>query len=85
MGHEYDVSEWKLFIDSSSRSLKVVLPNNGNKLSSIPVGLSVEMKETYNSMETLLKALKYKEQRWLVCGDIKVVALVLGMLSLLVG
>ncbi|KAK3882460.1 hypothetical protein Pcinc_013167 [Petrolisthes cinctipes] len=76
---EYDSTEWRLFIDTSSRSLKAVLLNNGNKFASIPVARSVLMKETHNSMERLLSALKYKEHKWLICGDLKVVGLVLGL------
>ncbi|KAK3880370.1 hypothetical protein Pcinc_015136 [Petrolisthes cinctipes] len=30
-------------------------------------------------MERLLSALKYKEHKWLICGDLKVVGLVLGL------
>ena len=30
MGSEYDATEWRLFIDPSSRSLKVVLLHSGN-------------------------------------------------------
>lgn len=79
MGLKYDAMEWRLFIDSSNRSLKAVLLNNGNKFSSIPVGHSVEMKETHNSMDRLLSALNYQEHKWLICGDLKVVGLILGL------
>ena len=43
---EFDATEWKLFIDSISRSLKAVLLYNGNSFSSIPIKHSVQMKET---------------------------------------
>ena len=71
--------EWRLFVDSSNRSPKAVLLNNGNKFSSIPVGHSVEMKESHKSMELLLSALNYQEHKWIVCGDLKVVGLVLEL------
>ena len=71
--------EWRLFIDSSSRSLKAVLLHNGNKVASVPVGHSMEMSESYNNMELLLRKLKYKEHSWMVCGDLKVIAIVLGL------
>ena len=79
MGHDY--TEWRLFIDSSSRSLKAVLLHNGNKCSSIPIGHSVQMKETHDSMDQLLSALNYHDHGWLICGDLKVVGLVLGLQS----
>ena len=79
MGHDYINTEWRLFIDSSSRSLKAVLFHNGNKYSSIPIGHSVQMKETHDSMDQLLSALNYHDHGWLICGDLQVVGLVLGL------
>lgn len=34
---EYDATEWRLFIDSSKRSLKAVLLHNGNQYASLPI------------------------------------------------
>ncbi|XP_076029890.1 uncharacterized protein LOC143018386 [Oratosquilla oratoria] len=79
LGLKCDTMEWSLFIDSSNRSFKEVFLNNGNKFSSIPVGHSDEMKETHNSMDRLLSALNFKEHKWLICGDLKVVGLTLGL------
>uniref|UniRef100_UPI00358FD4EB uncharacterized protein n=1 Tax=Myxine glutinosa TaxID=7769 RepID=UPI00358FD4EB len=79
MGLAYDPTEWRLFVDSSSRSLKAVLLFNGNKIASVPVGHSVQMTENYSNMEHLLTALKYKDHNWMICGDLKVVSMVLGL------
>lgn len=79
MGLAYNPTEWRLFIDSSSRSLKAVLLHNGNKVASVPVGHSVHMSESYSNMELLLRNLKYKDHNWMICGDLKVIALVLGL------
>jgi len=38
LGIKYDPQEWRLFIDSSKRSLKAVLLHNGNQHPFIPVG-----------------------------------------------
>lgn len=38
MGLAYNPTEWRLFVDSSSRSLKAVLLHNGNKVASVPIG-----------------------------------------------
>ena len=65
MGPDYINTEWRLFIDSSSRSLKAVLLHNGNKYSSIPIGHSVQMRETHDSMDQLLSALNYHDHGWL--------------------
>ena len=67
-------SEWRLFIDSSSRSLKAVLLHNTNKCPSIPLAHSVHMKEEYQNIKILLSALKYDQYSWEVIGDFKMVA-----------
>ncbi|XP_042228805.1 uncharacterized protein LOC121870899 [Homarus americanus] len=79
MGISYNISEWRLFIDSSKRSLKAKLLFNRNQVASVPVGHSVQMDENYNNMEYLLTALKYKDHNWKICGDLKVVSMVLGL------
>ena len=79
LGLRYDGMEWRLFIDSSKWSLKAVLLNKGNKFSSVPVGHPVEMKESHKSMELILSALNYQEHKWLICGDLKVVGIILGV------
>ena len=81
LGLKCDAMEWRLFIDSSNRTLMAVLLNNGNKFSSIPVRHSVVMKESHKSMELLLSALNYQEHEWLICGDLKAVGIILGLQS----
>jgi len=77
--HEYNLDKWCLFIDSPKVSLKVVLLQNGNKFPSIPLAHAAKMKESYESMKLLLGKFKYDEFKWKLRGDLKVVALVLGM------
>ena len=48
-------SEWRLFIDSSSWSLKVVLLHNRNNCPSLPMAHSVHLKEDYTSVKMLLE------------------------------
>src|SRR4051794_23880544 len=79
LGIEHDASNWRLFIDSSKLSLKAVLLHNGNSLPSIPLGHAVHIKETYHNMQVLLAAIKYKDYQWQICGDLKVIAILLGM------
>lgn len=67
------------FIDSSNRSLRAGPLNYGSKFSSIPVGHSVEVKESHKSIERLLSVLNYQEHKWLICGDLKVVRLILEL------
>ena len=79
LGVDHNVDEWRLFIDSSKISLKAVLLHNGNKYASIPVGYSAHMKETYENMSLLLQKIHYDEFSWCICGDLKVIAILMGM------
>lgn len=79
LGHEHDPVEWRLFIDSSKASLKAVLLHNGNQNPSVPIATAVGMKETYDSMKILLKLTNYAYHNWSICGDLKVIGLLLGM------
>lgn len=81
MGCQYQPHEWRLFIDSSKRSLKCVLLHNGNKFASIPIGHSVHLKESYENMKKVLQKLKYREHKLTICGDLKVLSMLLGQQS----
>ena len=74
LGHEFNQEGWRVFIDSSKVSLKVVLLHNGNKFPSVPLAHAANMKEIYESMKLLLEKIKYDEFKWKLCGDLKVVA-----------
>jgi len=47
LGHEYNPDQWRLFIDSSKVSLKLVLLHNGKKFLSFPLAHVANMKEIY--------------------------------------
>ena len=72
LGLEYSADDWRLFIDSSNKSLKAVLLHNGNKVASVPLAHSVHLSESYNTMQILLSAIKYNHHQWKICGDLKV-------------
>ena len=74
MGTSYIPLEWRLFIDSSKRSMKCVLLHNGNKLAFIPIGHSIQMKETYENIKTILDRIKYVEHEWIICGDLNILS-----------
>ncbi|KAF2358194.1 hypothetical protein FHG87_011047 [Trinorchestia longiramus] len=78
-GIVYNPTEWRLFFDASKISLKAVLLHNGNKLPSVPVAHSAGMKETYENPKFILEKLQYAVHEWNVCGDLKVIALILGL------
>ena len=70
--------DWRLFIVSSKLSLKAVLLHNVYILPSILVGHSVHNKESYGNMKILFEAIDYYKFKWQICGEIKVIALLLA-------
>jgi hypothetical protein len=78
LGHEYNPDKWRLFIDSSKVTLKLVLLQNRNRFPSIPSAHAVSMDESYESRQLLLGKIKYDKFKWNLRGDLKVVALLLG-------
>ena len=57
----------------------MVLTHYGNGFPSVPLAHAANMKESYESMKLLLGKIKYDEFKGKLCGDLKVVALLLGM------
>ena len=78
---KYNPDEWRLFIDSSKRSLKCVLLHNGGKFACVPIGHSVILKEHYTSVKMVLQKLCYDEHKWIICVDLKMVNFLLGQQS----
>jgi len=79
LSNNHNPLEWRLFIDSSKLSPKAVLLHNGNTLPSIPVGHSVHNKGSYENMNILLEAINYDKFKWQNFGDLKVIALLIGL------
>jgi len=71
--------DWRLFVGSSKLSLKAVLIYNGNTLLSICDGLSVHNKLSYENMKILMGAINYDIFKRQICGDLKAIALLLGL------
>jgi hypothetical protein len=76
-GVEYKVNEWRLFIDSSKRSLKAILLHSGNNYASLPIGHSAHLKESYENRELVLAKIGYSAHDWMICGDLKVLCMLL--------
>ena len=79
LGIVHIVNEWRLFIDSSKRSLKAVLLHIGNIKPSIPIAHSAQLKESYDSIEILLNAIHYSDYLLSLCGDLKVIGILMGL------
>ncbi|GBL74607.1 hypothetical protein AVEN_235514-1 [Araneus ventricosus] len=74
-----DPHKWRLFIDSSKTSLKVVLLANGKDLPSVAVAYSVDMKETHENISRILDKICYHDYNWKLSAELKVVALLTGL------
>lgn len=79
--NSYKASDWRLFIDSSKRSIKAVLLHNTNVYAPVPIAHSTVMQEKYDNMQILLEKIKYEKHSWLICGDLKIITMLLGQQS----
>jgi hypothetical protein len=68
LGREYNPDQWRLFIDSSKVSYKVILFQNGNRFPSVPLAHAANTKESYESMKLQLGKIKYDEFKWTLRG-----------------
>lgn len=59
--------------------LKAVLLHNENQFPSVPLAYATEMKETYGTMEKILRLINYKKHQWQVVSDLKVLTILFGM------
>ena len=74
----YDPNDWRLFIDSSKKSIKAVLLDIGNILPSVTIAYSTTMKETFQNLQFMLEEIRNSEHNWLICADLKVIAILTG-------
>ena len=55
---QYQLEDYRLFIDSSKRSLKCVLLYNGNQFASVPLAHSTTLKERYEAVKYVLEKVR---------------------------
>jgi hypothetical protein len=60
LGHQHDPTEWRLFIESSKVSFKVVLLHNGEKFPYAHLAHATKMKDSYENMKLLLENIQNK-------------------------
>ena len=80
-GIYYKDEEWRLYIDSSKRSLKAVLLHNTKAYASISIAYSTKLEEVYSNMKITLEKIKCEQHKWQKCGDFKVLSTLLGQQS----
>jgi len=69
-----------VFLSTHQREvLKQSFLYNGNQYVSLPVGHSV--KESYENLVLLLNKINYKDHNWMICGDLKIICMLLGQQS----
>ena len=78
LGTSYTSSEWRLFIDSSKRSMKCVVLHNSDILAFVLIGHSIQKKETYENMKTILDRIKYEKHEWIIYADLNILSMLLG-------
>ncbi|KAI6651137.1 hypothetical protein LOD99_5488 [Oopsacas minuta] len=74
----YDPGEWRLFLESSKRSLKCVILHNGNIYGAVPVGHSTILKEQHDYIRIVMNLLGYHDHNWIISVDLKMVSFLLG-------
>ena len=74
----YNSGKWRLFTDSSKRSLKCVLLYKGNKFACVPIGHSVFVKEHYLNVKMVLNKLGYNEHNWTIWLNFNMANFLLG-------
>lgn len=82
IGISLNVGEWRLFIDGSSTSIKVVLLHNRTgkeRLPSLPIAYSKLLKESFECTKLILELIKYENYKWEVIGDFKMVSFLMGL------
>lgn len=79
MNFEYNHEDWRIFIDSSKKSLKAALLYYDNTKNPIPIAYGMNIKESYDSIKLILDSVKYEDHKWRICCDLKVVSLLSGM------
>jgi len=79
----YKPEEWRLFMDSSIRSLKVLrwYCSITQMYWPVPIAHSTFLKESYDNIKIVLEKIKYSEHQWRICGDLKIICIVLSMQS----
>ena len=81
LGCTHNPEEWRRLSDSSNFILKAMLLCKGKIHLSIPIAYRFHMKEIYEHMDLLFKAVNYSKYERKICGDHKDIGSLIGMQS----
>ena len=56
-----------------------MLLHNGNKFPSLPLAYATNMKEKFENLKILLEKIQYFKYCWIICCDLKLIALLIGL------
>jgi hypothetical protein len=77
MNIRYYLEEWRVVIGCSTHNLKAALLRKVNVFASISVDCTVHKKEAYGNTKDILSCMSYKTYKWHICGDLKVIAILM--------
>lgn len=75
------INDWRLFLDASSRSQKILLLHNEKKENqhpAIPLAYTT-LKESYENTKMILQKIEYSTYNWEIIGDFKMINYLMGM------
>ena len=78
---QYQPEDWRLFIDSSKRSLKGVVLYNDNRFAYVPLAHSITLKEKHEAVKYVLEKVRYDQHEWDICVEPKMMNLLMGQQS----
>lgn len=79
LGHQYQANDWRLFIDSSKRSLKAALLYRDKTKNPVTLAISSNTRANIESMKNILEKIKYNDNLWTICADLKVISILRGL------
>lgn len=78
---QFDLDEWRLFADGTSKTFVVALIHNTNKKPSIPLVFSRDKSENYDRMSQIWDDLHYVQLQLKVIADLKMLSILRGLLG----
>ena len=86
VGGKYDPKDWRLFIDSSSKTglCACLIYNKKDKFDKrpiVPLLFSTSLTESYDDLEKVLTFIGYEKHQWRIVSDLKILNCLMGLKS----